>query len=377
MNLTDHYQKALKEKGYSIDPAQLKVIDEMQHIYDAFAAQKLDAPNPSAQKKGLFARLFSSDDVVDDWITGLYCWGGVGRGKTFLMDLFYTHLPTHNKSRRHFHRFMLELHNELAEIGHVQNPIERIVLGMKGEVDIVCLDEFFVSDITDAMLLSKLFSAMRKHGITLVTTSNIPPDELYKGGLQREQFLPAIEWIHKNLYVLHIDDGNDHRRQFIQQEHIFRTPDTSEQRKAFYADLRHISGGTGKEKNEKSTRRYFRAGSREIPILYRDEHAIIFEFKTLCEGNYSQKDYIEIARRFPYVGLVGVPVMDETLENAARRFLLLIDEFYDRRVKLMLTAQAPMPDIYQGKRLAFEYHRVQSRLKEMRSREYWREAHLA
>ncbi|UJF23733.1 AFG1 family ATPase [Suttonella sp. R2A3] len=376
MNLIDQYHTVLKEKGYQIDPAQFAVIDEMQRIYNAIEA--LDgrkAPKP-AEKKGLLARLFSSDQPEDTWIPGLYCWGGVGRGKTFLMDLFYAHLPTNRKLRRHFHRFMLELHDQLSNVGHIENPIERIV-GMMGEdIDIICLDEFFVSDITDAMLLSKVFSAMRQNGITLVTTSNIPPDELYKNGLQREQFLPAIAWIHDHLHIHHIDDGEDHRDHFIKKAHIFRTPDTPEQREALEDNLRQISGAISEEKMDKSVRHYFRAGSREIPIHYRDEHAIIFEFSVLCEGNYSQKDYIEIARRFPYVGLIGVPVMDELAENAARRFLLLIDEFYDRRVKLTLTAEAPMEAIYQGKRLSFEYQRVQSRLAEMRSQEYWREGHL-
>ena len=375
MNFTERYQQALTAKGYQADPAQLRVIEEMQRIAEALQNTP-DSPAAPKESKGFFSKLFGSNDEAPaetHWIKGLYCWGGVGRGKTFMMDLFVDYLPTERKLRRHFHRFMLELHDKLNEAGNIEDPIDTIVANMKKDIDIICLDEFFVSDITDAMLLSRLLRAMKDHGITIVTTSNIPPDDLYKKGLQREQFLPAIAWIKENLVIHHIDDGEDYRHRHFSQETVFRSPDSEENRAAMCDDLANITGETIDNGN---TPQPLRAGSREIPLLHRNEHAVIFDFNVLCGGNYSQKDYITVGKRFPHVGIVGVPVLDEYSEDAARRFLVLIDEFYDRRVKLMLTTEQPIEQLYQGKRLAFEFERLQSRLFEMQSQNYWQEPHL-
>ncbi len=375
MSLLHAYRSAVLEKGFQEFPEQIAVLSEMQKIQDRLTNGD-STTNPAPQKTGFFHRLFAQDETTastdNHWIPGLYCWGGVGRGKTFLMDLFFAELTTLRKRRRHFHRFMLDIQAALNALGAVQNPVEEVVAQMSEEIDILCLDEFFVSDITHAMLLDRLLRAMQHYGITLVTTSNIPPDDLYKGGLQRERFLPAIDWIKKNLVVFPIAGGEDYRHRHIQISDIFRQPDNETARKATLNDLQHLSEGRGESSDDTA----FLAGSRAIPLLWRSHHAIAFDFQELCVGNYSAKDYIAIAQRFPYVALFGVPILDETLENAARRFLWLIDEFYDRRVKLLLTLAAPIDSLYQGEKMRFEYDRLQSRLFEMQGETYWNDAHL-
>ena len=368
--LIDHYRQALAAKGYQEDPAQLAVLAHMQRIADELA-QKPPAPVVQPPKKGLFGKWLGKNDALPTtpWIKGLYCWGGVGRGKTFLMDLFMAYLPTERKRRRHFHRFMLELHEALNAVGHIENPVDHVVKAMGDEIDILCLDEFFVSDITDAMLLSRLLEAMQKYGITIVTTSNVIPENLYKCGLQRERFLPAIAWIEENLVVHAVDAGEDYRRRHFSQDNVFRA-DSADNRAALQQDLLELTGETLTPDQHS-----YRTGSRDIPILARSAHSITFAFDPLCTGHYSQKDYIDIGKRFAYVGLTGVPVLDEYQEDAARRFLLLIDEFYDRGVKLLITSAAPPGELYQGKKLRFEYERLQSRLMEMQSEAYWREPH--
>ena len=367
MTLIEHYRQALVDKHFSEDPAQLAVLAHMQRIADALLHKPARTPPP--ERKGLLGRLFAAPDLREQpWITGLYCYGGVGRGKTFLMDLFMNWLPTSRKRRRHYHRFMLELHDALNAAGHIENPVDHIVQQLAADIDILCLDEFFVSDITDAMLLARLFDAMKKHGITLVTTSNVAPADLYKNGLQRERFLPAIAWIEAHLTVHPIDEGEDYRRRHFSQDNVFRT-DSAAHREALIRDLLELTGDTPRPDS------HYRIGSRDIPLIMRSAHSIAFAFDPLCTGPYSQKDYIDIGKRFAYVGVTGIPVLDEYQEDAARRFLLLIDEFYDRGVKLLLTSAVPVEHLYQGKKLAFEYARLHSRLMEMQGEAYWRAAH--
>lgn len=375
MTLLELYQQTTAEKGFSSDSAQIAIITEMQRIIDALAAKPTAPPSTPTPSTGLFARLFggkNNNNAAKPWIKGLYCWGGVGRGKTFLMDLFMQALPTERKRRRHFHRFMLEIQDRLNALSQIQNPIDKVVADMAQEIDILCLDEFFVSDITHAMLLDRLLHAMQQQGIIIVTTSNIAPQDLYKNGLQRERFLPAIAWIEQQLIVHRVPDGEDFRRRHFSMDNIFRSADSNNERQALIADLAELTGNAPAK-----TDSHFQAGSRQIPLYWRNQYSIAFDFAHLCQGNYSQKDYIEIAKRFAYVGIVGVPVLDEYSEDAACRLLLLIDEFYDRRVKLLLTTAAPIEQLYQGKKMQFEYQRLQSRLFEMQSEAYWQEAHLA
>lgn len=372
MNLLEQYRQKIAKKHYAEDRAQLAVIIELQKIADVFCNSK-PSTTPIEKPTGFLGKLFSKPqtETTQPWIKGLYCWGGVGRGKTFMMDLFFDNLPTERKRRRHFHRFMLEIQDHLNRLGNIQNPMDTLVKEMAAEIDILCLDEFFVSDITHAMILDRLLMAMQKNNITMVTTSNIRPSDLYKNGLQRERFLPAIAWIEENLQVLHIDAGEDFRLRHFSAENIFRMPDTEANRNALKSDLLELTGNTDNHHHQD-----FAIGSRHIPVVWRSQDAILFDFEYLCRGNYSQKDYIDIAKRFEYVGVAGVPIMDEELEDAARRFLLLIDEFYDRRVKLLLTTATSVDKLYQGKKMIFEFDRLQSRLFDMQSAQYWQEAHL-
>ncbi len=373
MSLIAIYRQHIAKQNFSEDQAQILVLKKMQRIADDLTHwQKTSLPPQPT--KSLLTKLFKQNPQTDEstWVKGLYCYGGVGRGKTLLMDLFFTYLPGKRKRRRHFHRFMLEIHEALHQIRHNENPIDIIIKNLAQEIDILCLDEFFVADITDAMLFVRLFSAMKHHGITLVTTSNIAPDELYKNGLQRQQFLPAITWIKDNLVVYHMTEGEDYRHRHFSQENIFRYPDSKKARQAIYAELDELTGHTSARYDSA----YYLAGTRKIPTLFYLERGIVFEFDTLCGGNYSQKDYIDIAKRFPYVALVGVKKLTPDNEDAGKRFLLLIDEFYDRAVKLLLTSDVVITDIYQGKKLVFEFERLQSRLVEMQSVHYWQQPHL-
>lgn len=369
MNLQNAYQHYLQEHHYQSDPAQRAVLEQMQRIGEQL--QHWDK-TPNTEQTNFFSKLFKSKQPQKNipWVKGLYCYGGVGRGKTLLMDLFYNHLPTPRKRRQHFHHFMLELHNQLNQTSNQENPINHIIQTLAQKIDLLCLDEFFISDITDAMLFVRLFDAMKRHGITLVTTSNIAPDNLYKNGLQRQSFLPAIEWIKTNLIVYHIEDGEDYRQRHYNQDNLFLTPDNPKNRQKITEQLQHLNHDTPPQTNLP-----FQAGSRKIPALQHYANAITFEFNTLCAGNYSQKDYIEIAKTFPYVALLNIPILTSENEDAAKRFLLLIDEFYDRNVKLLITSATPPENLYQGKQLRFEFQRLQSRLFEMQSQQYWQQAH--
>ncbi len=354
MNLLEQYRAQLAAKHYSEDPEQVKIIQALMELEERLARL------PKAG--GFMAKLFGAKPAP--YLGGLYCWGGVGRGKTFIMDLFFDHLPG-RKRRRHYHRFMLELHQSLRALGNVADPMDLVVKQLKEDIDVLLLDEFMVSDITDAMLLYKLLEALEKYNIALVTTSNIIPDNLYKNGLQRERFLPAIAWIKEKLTVLPVADGEDYRRRHFRGEDVFRTPNDAANNAALQADLAEISG------KALDDRRPFLLDGRQIPIVARNQQTIVFDFAALCQGNYSQKDYIEIGKRFNYVGLINVPLLDADQEDAAKRFLLLIDEFYDQNIKLLLTSALPLAQIYQGKKLAFEYERLQSRLFEMQGSDYW------
>lgn len=356
--MLQRYREALRQKNYQEDAAQVAIIQEMQGIADALQARWQETP-PSGWRAW-----FSKKEIKE--IKGLYCYGDVGRGKTFLMDLFVDYMPETRKRRRHYHRFMLELHAALRELGQIENPIEAVVKRFAEEFELLCLDEFAVHDITDAMLLSRLFEAFTRHGIVLVTTSNVVPDDLYKNGLQRERFLPAIDWIKQHLQVHSVAAGEDYRRRHFQREHIVRLA----QEEALQADLEALSGSA------LNSDLPFLYGSRSIPVVKRNEHAVMFDFRVLCEGNHSQKDYIELCKRFPYLALTHLPVLKEDKEDAAKRFLLLIDEAYDRRVKMLFSVAAPIETIYQGKRFRFEYQRLQSRLAEMQTDFYWQQAHL-
>ena len=304
-------------------------------------------------------------------VRGLYMWGGVGRGKTWLMDLFYHSLPGGRKQRLHFHRFMLRVHEELTALQGQSDPLEIIADRFKAETDVLCFDEFFVSDITDAMLLGGLMKALFARGITLVATSNIPPDDLYRNGLQRTRFLPAIDAIKQHCDIMNVDAGVDYRLRTLTQAHLWLSPlndETSQQMDKLWLAL----AGT---KSEHAPT--LEINHRPLPTLAVENQTLAVSFTTLCVDARSQHDYIALSRLFHTVMLFDVPVMTPLMESEARRFIALVDEFYERHVKLVVSAASPLYEIYQGERLKFEFQRCLSRLQEMQSEEYLKREHLA
>ncbi len=304
-------------------------------------------------------------------VRGLYMWGGVGRGKTWLMDLFYHSLPGERKQRLHFHRFMLRVHEELTALQGQSDPLEIIADRFKAETDVLCFDEFFVSDITDAMLLGGLMKALFARGITLVATSNIPPDELYRNGLQRARFLPAIDAIKQHCDIMNVDAGVDYRLRTLTQAHLWLSPLNEETRQQMDKLWLALAGTKGEHAPT------LEINHRQMQTLAVENQTLAVSFTTLCVDARSQHDYIALSRLFHTVLLSDVPVMTPLMESEARRFIALVDEFYERHVKLVVSAASPLYEIYQGERLKFEFQRCLSRLQEMQSEEYLKREHLA
>lgn len=367
------YQQALSAGEYQPDDAQHQTMVQLDRIYQdlrARAARPVDDTAGRLRKWRAWLGMSEKRDQVP--VRGLYLWGGVGRGKTWLMDLFFHSLPTERKLRLHFHRFMLRVHEELNQLQGQENPLEKVADGFKSETDILCFDEFFVSDITDAMLLAELLRALFSRGITLVATSNIPPDELYRNGLQRARFLPAIELIKQYCDVRNLDAGIDYRLRTLTLAHLYLTPlddkTESEMRQMFI----RLSGQQWATPGP-----VLDINHHPLPTLGASEGVLAVDFATLCVQARSQNDYIVLSRLYHSVLLHNVTIVGGAEENTARRFLALVDEFYERRIKLIISAQVPMYEIYQGEHLKFEYQRCLSRLQEMQSEEYLRQPHLA
>ena len=287
------------------------------------------------------------------------------------MDLFFETLPIKAKKRIHFHRMMGEVHNSRKALGNVSDPLDKIAANIAGETRVLCFDEFFVSDIGDAMILGRLLDGLFSRGVTLVATSNSKPDDLYRDGLQRRRFLPAIDSLNRHTEVLQLDGGVDYRLRLLEKAGTYLCPDDEAAAKklAFFFDESASS--------EIRCDPRLDINGREIPARKCAKGIAWFKFEQICDGPRSQADYIEIARWYPAVIISGVPALDATLENQARRFVALVDEFYDRRVKLILSAEAEVDALYRGDRLAFEFNRTVSRLIEMQSTEYLALPHLA
>ncbi|ANJ93995.1 cell division protein ZapE [Serratia plymuthica] len=365
------YQQALDAGEYQADEVQRQAVTRLEGIYQALQ----QAPAASVSANGLRGKLSrwlgkGAETTSLRPVQGLYMWGGVGRGKTWLMDMFFHSLPGERKLRLHFHRFMLRVHEELTELQGQENPLEMIADGFKAQTDVVCFDEFFVSDITDAMLLATLLQALFARGITLVATSNIPPDELYRNGLQRARFLPAIALINDYCDVMNVDAGIDYRLRTLTQAHLYLTPLDSQTRETLDRMFIKLAGKAGEEAP------VLQVNHRPLQAIRAVDGVLAVDFHTLCEEPRSQLDYIALSRLYHSVILYNVQVMGPLKENTARRFLALVDEFYERHVKLVIAAEASMFDIYQGERLKFEYQRCLSRLQEMQSEEYLKLPHL-
>mgnify|MGYP001166704922 FL=1 len=358
------YKDKLATGEFQEDVAQAQVIALLDDLYHRFVA-----PEPATSLLGRIKRRFWVPTPTV--LQGLYIWGGVGRGKTMMMDLFYDCLPAERRLRMHFHRFMKRVHNGLTKWEGTANPLSRVADEFAGETDIICFDEFFVSDIGDAMILAELFTALFGRGVCLVATSNVEPARLYENGLQRRRFLPTIDLLYKFTQVHHIPDGMDFRLRTLEQAEIYHSPLDAQAEESLLVSLLALAP------HEPEKNVVLKVEGREIRARYEADDVVWFDFSELCEGPRSQNDYIELAMVYHAVLVSNIPVFDVTKEDAARRFISLVDEFYDHGVKLIVSAAAAIPNLYQGDRLASEFERTRSRLLEMQSREYLGASHQA
>ena len=359
---SQRYAAGVARGDWQQDPAQLAVLPALDRMHRA-----LLAPEPTP---GLLDRLRRRPPPPAP--DGLYLWGGVGRGKTFLIDLFHEGLPAHlGKRRTHFHRFMREVHERLRAHEGERDPMVAIARDLRAGLRVLVLDEFMVSDIGDAMLLARLLERLFAEGVVLVTTSNVAPGDLYKGGLQRARFLPAIEQIERHCQVHELASDTDYRLRALTRSPVYRAPLDAGSDAWLHQRWRELGGDDG----------HLDAGididGRRIPVRARSKGLCWFDFQALCEGPRGTADFIEVAREFHTVLLGGIPRMDASRDDAARRFVHLIDELYDRHVNLVCTADGPPMGLYSGERLAGAFERTASRLTEMQSADYLASEHLA
>ena len=352
VSVLKQYQAELAARGYRSDPAQLRAVQALDRCAREWAQFK-------EQRSNAFKKLINRPDIP----RGVYLYGGVGRGKSFLMDCFFNAVPLKRKTRLHFHEFMREVHRELAELQGTVNPLDELGERMARRYRLICFDEFHVADITDALILQRLLDALFDHGVGFVATSNFKPDDLYPNGLHRDRILPAIALLNDRLDVVNVDHGTDYRRRAMEQVKLYHTP-------------------LGPEADEQMSEAFTRLAEThdEDPVLHiesREIHArrkaggvVWFDFKRLCGGPRSQNDYLEIATQFHTVLLSGVPQMPPRMASEARRFTWLVDVLYDRRVKLIVSAEVSPDALYTEGPLVHEFPRTASRLNEMQSGEF-------
>ena len=362
MNIRDVYEESLLREGHIRDPAQERVVELLGDLQRRLQIK--------GSLLSVVKRLFARGNKDYQGERGIYLWGGVGRGKTFLMDIFFETTNLKAKRRIHFHRMMHDVHRRLKALGAVADPLDVIADDIAQETRLLCFDEFFVSDIGDAMLLARLLDGLFRRGVTLVATSNSPPDELYKNGLQRQRFVPAIELLQRYNNVVNMDGGVDYRLRLLQQAGTFLTPNDE------HANRRLLHFFAESASSQLEDNQLLEVNGRDVRAHKCAKGIAWFEFEDICDGPRSQLDYIEVARWYPTVIVSGVPILTTNREDQARRFIALVDEFYDRRVKLMLSADADIGGLYSGSRLAFEFDRTVSRLIEMQSTEYLAAAHV-
>jgi cell division protein ZapE len=364
-SLREIYLRRLAECGFHSDAAQLAAVGKLDDLRSRLVAAH-SASVSSPLRRWLGSLVGGSASQPE---RGLYLWGGVGRGKTWLMDMFFESLPFPEKRRRHFHRFMHDVHTELKGLQNRESPLESVAEQIARDARVLCFDELFVADIADAMILSGLFEALFKRGVTLVATSNVPPEDLYKDGLQRQRFLPAIDLIGRHVDVVNVDGTTDYRLRQLTQAGTYllsAAPDTPQRLDTLFVELAHYGSSTGGT---------IEIEGRTIPVVRQSSSAVWFEFDAVCGGPRSQDDYIEIAREYQSVIVADVPVLDSLRENQARRFIALVDELYDRNVNLIVSAAAPPVELYRGDRLSFQFERTVSRLIEMQSEDYLAQEH--
>lgn len=364
----ERYQRDLTRPDFRKDPAQADAVRLLQELYEALIVAE-NAEQNATSSLAWIARIFQRRKIEP--VKGLYFWGGVGRGKTYLMDNFYESLPFERKMRVHFHRFMRRVHAELKALGGQKNPLRLVAQTISQEARVICFDEFFVSDITDAMILGTLMEELFKRDVTLVATSNIAPDGLYKDGLQRARFLPAIALIKEHTRVVNVDGGVDYRLRALEQAELFHSPLGEVAETRLMECFRSLVPCTGEIESSLS----IEIEGRQIAVRYMAEDVVWFDFMAVCDGPRSQNDYIELAREYHSVLISNIPGLGRDNDDQARRFINLVDEFYDRHVKLVLSAARPLVNLYSEGKLGFEFQRTVSRLLEMQSHEYLAKPH--
>ncbi|HWW19604.1 MAG TPA: cell division protein ZapE [Steroidobacteraceae bacterium] len=362
--LRERYERELAARHYAPDPAQCAVVDRL----DALRTRLLAENQPGLIGRW-WQRIRPRHNGARD-TRGIYLWGGVGRGKTWLMDLFYASVPIRTRRRSHFHHFMRDIHAQLRTLRGRADPLELAARRMARGTRLLCLDELFVSDIADAMLLGGLFEALLRYGVMLVITSNSPPGELYRDGLQRARFLPAIDLLERELEVIGLEGAVDYRLRQLRRQPIYldsHAPTTATQLQNLFEQLAPEHGDAGTN---------LKVSGRSLHALRRRGDVVWFNFVTLCEGPRSQEDYVEIAQEYRTVLLSDVPMFSRPQQDdAARRFIALLDEFYDQGVKLILSAEAAPEGLYRAERLQFEFRRAASRLVEMQTEDYLARPH--
>jgi cell division protein ZapE len=352
LSVKQTYEAELLARGYQPDPAQLRAVVALDRCASEWAHYK-------EKRSNAFKKLINRPDIP----RGVYMYGGVGRGKSFLMDCFYNAVPLKRKTRLHFHEFMREVHRELADLQGTVNPLDALAERMAERYKLICFDEFHVSDITDAMILHRLLSALFENGVGFVTTSNFKPNDLYPGGLHRDRILPAIALLNEHLEVIDVDNGTDYRGRTMESVKMYHVPLGA----AADAAMQEAFNALAESHDEDPI---LHIESRQIRAWRKAGGIVWFNFKTLCGGPRSQNDYLEIASRFHTVFLSDVPHMPVRMASEARRFTWLVDVLYDRRVKLVMSAEVLPEALYTEGPLAHEFPRTVSRLQEMQSKEF-------
>lgn len=344
MSPKQQYQQDLSDQKIQLDASQAKAVEALQRVYAE-----------SVERKSRFKKKKS--------VQGLYLWGSVGRGKTYLMDLFYHCLPFPQKQRSHFHQFMREVHNKLREYEGQRDPLRKVARELADNISVLCFDELVVIDIADAMILGQLFTELLNAGVCIVATSNFAPDQLYEDGLQRDRFLPAIEVLKQNMQVIHVDGVQDYREQHKTLTQRYYSPLNSENALLLQAHFNQV-------KQSSTLGQVLTVNRHQLPVIAYAEGVVWIEFAVLCEGAYSQNDYLDLAQQFHTILLSNVQQMQDDSDDVARRFINLIDVLYDNHTMLVISAAVPMSQLYVGTRLQFEFKRTLSRLHEMQQADY-------
>jgi cell division protein ZapE len=362
MKPSQQYLEIMQESGFDSDPAQQRAITLLDGLQNRLLKQ------PTRRRENWWQQFIPAGQSGKR-VAGIYFWGGVGRGKTFLMDIFYQCMPDKSKQRIHFHQFMNQVHQSLNNMTDTENPLQHIARDISSRVKLLCLDEFVITDIADAMIMSGLLEELFDQGVVLVTTSNNHPQNLYRDGLQRARFLPAIELLNTHCDVVNLDGGHDFRLLGLKQTHLYTIPHSAEVLDEVNAYLSERVLPFQTQLEELSI------NGRNLGFLMCAEDTVWFNFEQLCKTTRSQNDYLELARLFNTLILTDIKIMTAATDDIARRFVLLIDVLYDHHVIFICSAPLSPEKLYQGDRLAFEFERTSSRLIEMQSEQYLSKAH--